>query len=208
MYSDAFGYNPQIPDNVRLIFMWLCQDVAALRNKWDFYVVLYGREENTGLLSDLAPASFQMIEESLRNDMTMAIGRLGDAAGSGRRENLSLAALVQGLSEPGAAADLLEDFKEVYRPVKHFRNKRVGHNDLNTKIKPQENLLPGIGRKHIDRIIELAEEILNLVYQRFVDGELCFEPLKIGGADDLIFWLEMAKEYETMKRNAWLGKTA
>ncbi len=103
---------------------------------------------------------------------------------------------------------MLKDFLEACKPVRRYRNKRVGHNDLNTTIKPHDNPLPGIGRKHIDRIVQLAEQILNLVYQRFVDVELFFKPAYIGGADALIFWLKVAKEHEATKRNALLGNAA
>jgi len=208
MSNDAFGYDPKLPDNIREVFMWLCQDVAALRNKWSLYLELFGDKENTELLSELARASFQIIEESLRDDMTMAICRLSDPPQSMRKDNLSLTTLVHRLGEPDNATELLKDFLEACEPVRQYRNKRVGHNDLNTTIKPQDNPLPGIGRKHIDRIVQLAERILNLVYQRFVNGELFFEPAHIGGADALIFWLKMAKEYETTKRNALLGNAA
>jgi hypothetical protein len=208
MSDDAFGYDIRLPDNIREIFMWLCQDVAALRNKWSFYIELFSGEENTGLLSELARASFQIIEESVRDDMTMAICRLSDPPQSMGKDNLSLTTLVQRLDKPGNASELLKDFLEACEPVRQYRNKHVGHNDLNTTIKPQDNPLPGIGRKHIDRIVQLAERILNVVYQFSVNSELFFEPAQIGGADALIFWLRMAKEYETKKRNGLLSDAA
>lgn len=208
MLNDAFGYDPRLPDNIREVFMWLCQDIASLRNKWSFYLELFGSKGNTELLSELARASFQIIEESLRDDMTMAICRLSDPPQSMGKNNLSLPTLVHRFGELDTAAELLKDFLGACEPVRQYRNKRIGHNDLNTTIRPQDNPLPGIGRKHIDRIVQLAEQILNGIYQRFVDGELFFKSAHIGGADALIFWLKMAKDYETTKSQTLLGNSA
>lgn len=199
MSSNAFGYDSRLPENIREVFMWLCQDVASLQNKWSFYLGLFSNRENTALLSDLARGSFQIVEESLRNDMTMAICRLSDPPRSMRKENLSLAAVVQQCDDIESVPELLKDFLGACEPVRLHRNKRVGHNDLNTAIKPQDNPLPGIGQSRIDRILELARVILNTIYQRYVDGELYFVPLQIGGTDDLIYWLKMAKEHQAEK---------
>jgi|SRR5271157_1864620 len=198
--NDPFGYVPNLPDNIREIFMWLCQDVASLRTKWRFYLELFGTNENAELLSELARASFQIIEESLRNDMTMAIYRLSDPPQSMRKDNLSLPALFQQMDELDNAPILLNDFLVACEAVRQYRNKRIGHNDLNTTIKPQDNPLPGIGREDIDRIVQLAEQILNTVYQRFDNGELFFDIVQMGGGDELTFWLKNAKEYATIKK--------
>lgn len=80
-YTSRFGYYPKLPEDIREVFMWLCQDVAALREKWDFYQELFDKG-NIDLLSELARASFQIFEESLRDDLTMSICRLSDPAKS------------------------------------------------------------------------------------------------------------------------------
>lgn len=207
MTSNAFGYDLRLREDIREIFTWLCQDIASLQTKWNLYLGLFSSQENAALLSDLAQSSFQIIEESLRNDMTMAICRLSDPAQLMGKDNLSLKALAQRCGEVDSVPELLKDFLDACKPVQQYRNKRVGHNDLNTTIKPRDNPLPGIGRHQIDRILELASVILNAVYQQFVDGELHFTPFQIGGADTLIHWLKMAKEYEAAK-NVALKKSA
>ena len=195
MSSNAFGYDSRLPEGIREVFMWLCQDVASLQSKWGFYLGLFSSQGNAALLSDLAQRSFQIIEESLRDDMTMAICRLSDPPQSMSKDNLSLKALVQQCDNVDSVAVLLKDFLDACEPVRQYRNKRVGHNDLNTRLKPRDNPLPGIGRGQIDRILQLASIILNTIYQRYVDGELYFAPFQIGGADDLIYWLKMVKEH-------------
>jgi len=202
MSNRDFGYDIRLPENIREVFMWLCQDVASLQRKWDSYLKLFSSQENTSLLSELAQGFFQVIEESLRNDMTMAICRLSDPPKSMGKDNLSLRTLVEQCDERARVSDLLKDFVVACESVRQYRNKRVGHNDLNTTIKPKENLLPGIDRNQIDTILQLAGDILNTIYQQFTDGELYFAPLQIGGVDDLIHWLEIAREHEETRRIA------
>jgi hypothetical protein len=195
-----FGYVPKLPDNIREIFMWLCQDVSSLRSKWKFYRELFGTKENVELFSDLARASFHIIQESLRNDMTMAICRLSDPPQSMGKNNLSFSALFQQLSELDNAPILLKDFQLGCKPVRQYRNKRVGHYDLNTRIKPQDNPLPGVGLNEFDQIVQLAEQVLNTVVKRFDNIELIFTIVQMGGGDELTFWLKTAKEYATIKK--------
>jgi len=71
---------------------------------------------------------------------------------------------------------LLEKFKSASEPVWVYRNKRVGHNDLNTMIKPHDNPLPGIGRTDIDTILQLVSSILNVILKHYGQGELSFKP--------------------------------
>jgi hypothetical protein len=54
MSKDAFGYDSRLPENIRDIFMCLCQEVACLHDKWSLYLGLFGDKNNTDLLSELA----------------------------------------------------------------------------------------------------------------------------------------------------------
>ena len=175
--------------------MWLCQDVASLQSKWDFYGELYGKEQNTNLVSELASWSFNIIEESLRNDITMAICRLSDPSKLLDKENLSLETLVKNCANIKGLDILLNDFQKACEPVSKHRNKQVGHNDLNTVIKPREYPLPGIHKDQIDLILNLATKILNSVIQNYENGELNFHTISHGGADTLIFWLKAGKDH-------------
>jgi len=194
MYKESFGYDLNVPENIRELLMWLCQDVASLYDKWDFYLELFSTKENTELLSELAVSSFQIIEESIRNDLIMMIGRLSDPS-NGKR-NLSIETLIQNCDKiESSEIELLKEFKEKCRPVRKLRHKFVAHNDLKSRIKPKDNPLPGIGLDQVKKIIHDAGTLLNLVYQKYVNAELGFDiPIQIGGAKDLLYWLKKAKE--------------
>ncbi len=195
--EDASGYDNRVPENIRETFMWLCQDVAALQSKWDFYLELYGKEENTALLSELASWSFNIVEESLRNDMTMAICRLSDPSVTLRKENLSLATLVENCFDVPGLDSRLAEFHAACEPVTTWRNKDVGHKDFSTVIHPRENPLPGINRSQIDQILVLASDILQRVCLYYTRGELNFHTISRGGADDLLFWLRAGQEHHS-----------
>jgi len=193
--KDAFGYSEKIPEDIREIFVWLCQDLASLQDKWRFYTDLFSSEENTSLLSEIALSSFRIIEESLRNDMTLAICRLSDPALSSGKANLSIRTLTQNYSTMEIIKNLENDFIIACQPIRELRNKNVGHNDLNTRIEPIDNPLPGIKKSQIFNIIDLAEKILKSIFEIYDrDSELGFSvPIQIGGDDDLIYWLKKAK---------------
>ncbi|MFH1932224.1 MAG: hypothetical protein ABIN18_11630 [Pseudomonadota bacterium] len=191
--QDAFGDSENLPENIREIFVWLCQDVASLRDKWDFYLGLYKDDETTALLSDCARSSFQIIEESLRADITMTICRLSDLPSTfKKKDNLSIPKLCSYFPQDESLKKNETAFLDACMPIRLLRNKQVGHNDLNTRIAPDKFPLLGISKTQIDEMIGLAESILNKIYHIYnPNSELGFGiPLHIGGAEDLINWLK------------------
>ena len=198
MLNDTFGYVPDLPEEIRADFAELSQDVAALQATWDLYLGLFSDQENVALLSDLALASFQIIEESLVADMTMSICRLSDPSKSRGKANLSFKALVQCCCDIPDTNTLLSSFQDACQPVRKWRNKRVAHNDLAVRINPHDNPLPDIPKSLIDKILQLAGDILNLILGRFADVELSFSPRVQGGSDALINCLKIA--YGSQKR--------
>ncbi len=192
-----FGYNEKLPEELRDIFIRLCQDVVSLNQKWQLYTGLFTDPDVTALLSGTARATFRVFEETLRNDMTMLIGRLCDPASSRRRrqKNISLRTLLEHEPAIPGLDKKVEDFIGLCKTVEQHRDKAVAHNDLRTFIRPHKYPLPGITRDQIDEIVRKAGEILNFVVAQYDDRELAFDALIApGGADHLIFWLRKARE--------------
>jgi hypothetical protein len=187
-----FGYSENIPEELRGAIMQLCNDVAMLRHKWASYLDLYGSQEHTALLSDVAPAFFQLIDEALRNDIIMGICRLSDPGHTLSTENLSLATLVARCNAVPNALALLTAFQSAAGCVRLYRNRRVAHNDLNARIRPHEDPLPEIERRQIDEIIRLATSTLKAVYEHYCKTDLPFEPIDRGGVRDLVDRLRRA----------------
>lgn len=190
MTSDRFGYNQRIPGQYRDLFAELCQDLLRLHAVWKFYRGLFGTDEETvNLLNDCAPAAFYFVQQTLMRDLVMAISRLNDPPKSSGKANLSLEALVEKSRQDAPGVDqLLEDFRNACKPLKHYRNKRVGHRDLNVALQAQSNASLGFSRSDISKIIDIAGEILNTVYQAHIDGELYFDGAQAGSraAQELI----------------------
>ena len=62
---------PNFPEGVRDIFEDVWQDIAFLHSKWNLYLDLFANLESIMVLNRTTPSAFQLIEESLRVDMTM-----------------------------------------------------------------------------------------------------------------------------------------
>jgi len=198
-----FGYAPELPEDVRPVFQNLCQDLASLHGKWRFYLELFSDRDTVGLLNNVAMASFQMLEESLRSDITMSICRLCDPAKSCGQNNLSINVLVEKFSKVPGLSQLWDDFQRQCEPVRQYRNKRIGHNDLSAALQPHDNPLPNVTRPTIDSILSEATKLVNQVYRfhTHTNGELCFEPFDSGGGKDLVFWLKSAWNRDQEERS-------
>ena len=190
MAKDDFGHVDSLPEEIRDIFMWLSQEVANLTQKWRFYLDLFGRPESSSVLERASSVGFRIMEESLRIDMTMTICRLADRVNGGRNDNLSFAKLADYYVSDSGLQAAVKRFADACEPVVKSRNKRVGHNDLSTKLRPHESMLPAFGRIEIDLIITSAKEALNYVSQTKADHTLMFDMMETGG-ERLVHWLRV-----------------
>jgi hypothetical protein len=193
--SEPFGYSESIPEEIREIYMWLCQDVASLHAKWRLYKGLYSAPDITELLTRIAKHTFVTIEESLRDDMTMCICLLSDPTSLGGHENVSFKALADSNLIRGDISQLINEFVILCNPVVLHRNKRIAHNDKNTLLKPKENILPGLTRSLIEEIVEKAGAILNLVIQQYENSENEYETMDPGTVEEFVYWLKAAEVY-------------
>lgn len=203
----TFGYNENVPEAIRDIFMMLCQDVVSLARIWRLYLGLFSDVETAELLSKMARETFHLVEEALRNNMAISIARLCDPARSCGHECISFRALAERAPQLDELKQKVDAFVELCAPIEALRNKRLAHNDLGTMIRPLDNPLPGIDRSLIDRIVADAGELLNYVVSKFDDAQLVFELTAVGGAEHLIYWLRLAKECDKERRDRAIGKT-
>ncbi|MFC2065068.1 hypothetical protein ACFLXB_08235 [Chloroflexota bacterium] len=185
-YINKFGYFEEIPEDFRKVFMWLCQDIASLKQKWETYLGLFSTTDATDILSDSASGIFQMFEETLRNDITMLICRLSDPPETSGHKNLSMSFLLNEVGVNKEITHYFTRFEEACEGIRTIRHKNVGHNDLETRLKPIDNPLPNINRKHIDLTIYLAEQLLNKVVNIYCEVELNFSLSYRGGPDHLL----------------------
>jgi hypothetical protein len=181
-----------MPEEVRAICAGLCRDVAALQLKWDTYLGLHACPEVAGLFSDTAPAFFHVVTESLRSDIVQSICRLGDPSRSLGPDNPSLATLVARCADVPRVEDLLTAFQAACGPIRRHRHRHLGHEDLDERIRPREDLLPDVGRARIDEILLLAGGILKAIYRYDSAGDPDLRPAPVGGVEELILRLRLA----------------
>ncbi len=172
-----------------------------LHSKWDTYFTLFGPTGDAGVIFSMVDGFLRTIEDSLRADMTMTICRLSDPVKSMGKDNLSFSRLPQLFPQILDLAARIEVFNGACEPCRRHRNKLLAHNDLNTRLKPMENPLPGIGRADIEQILSLAADVLNHVLGHFGSIDLRFVPFQIGGAKELVYFLKAARDSLNPLRN-------
>lgn len=188
-YEGKFGHIENLPEEVRESFMWLAQDVVALHRKWDFYLGLFGKKENFAVISHL-PQPFNIIEESMRTDITMLIGRLSDGAKFGKDDNISFRTLQEFYPRDDALKQLVTDFVSNCDPIIKNRHKLVAHTDKMAKLSPEQAMIPQINKSDIDTINEKAQAIINHVAWTYAKQEYGFGWEGDGQADALIYWIQ------------------
>ena len=194
--TDAtFGNLPGLPADIGEVYIWLCQDVVALNQKWDFYQGLFGKPENFAVF-DLAPLAFRITEESVKNDIIMSIGRLGDPAGSGDRANLNFATLADFYAADDTLKGLAEKFQAACASLRTHRNKFVGHSDLNAHLNPDDFPILQLGKDDIDSAINAAEAVLRHIAMRYGGTDIGFGKgmFTTTSSDALLYWLRRAWE--------------
>jgi hypothetical protein len=210
MSKQVFGYFPEIPEEeLRSIVQLLCQDLASLNAKWHLYLDLFAEKEDVAVLNNTAMGAFQIIEESLRSDMAISIGRLCDPPELWGHQNLSLQKLAEQAKHIQGLVQLLDNFLTISKPVRDYRNKRIAHNDLKANLEPHDNPLPNITRKTIDDILKIGNEILNHILKFYkTETAIDFEStIVFGSGNKLIKWLKRAwRIYEEEQKALTKGK--
>jgi hypothetical protein len=184
-----------MPEEIRTMGAGLCRDIAALQLKWDTYLGLFASPAIAALLSDTAPAFFQVVGESLRNDIVQSICRLGDPSRALGPDNPSLATLVARCPDVPRVEDLLTAFQAACGPVRRYRHRHLGHLDPAARIQPREDLLPDVSRDQIGEILLLAGGILKAADRYYSAGEPELRPAPVGGVEELISQLGPGRGY-------------
>lgn len=195
------GYNSQVPDKIREMIPILYDDVIRLHSVCDFYFSLFATEDNVGLMSEMALASFSIIEQSLRTDIVVTICRLADREKVSGHKTISFTAMQAECNTPGVEP-LLTQFRDACASVKLYRNKHIGHNDREAKLEPAGEPIILLGKPTFDRILSLAGDLINTVYQHYTNSQLGVRAWQYGGADELLRCLSVARDKDNRDRNS------
>jgi AbiU2 len=194
-----------MPSDVAVMFAELADDLTNLHGKMGLYDDLFVNQADIAVLNDTAVGAFIFLEESLRHDMTMAIGRLADSEKLGNNQNLSLATLVAkiGALDPalhGSLKTQLVAINELCKPIIHLRHKSIGHNDLNATLNPATNPLPRMKHSEIIEILDAFKAIMNSIDVHFTGKTTHYNPFMVGSGKDLVCMLNLGLTAAREKR--------
>lgn len=174
--------DPRYPKEIHALWKTLDKEITWLHGRWIIYRQLFGTsKERVDLLNESAGTFFNMLQDVLLHDVQLSLSKLGDSAGTGSRENMTLKALHQMLVAAGEskAADgmnaSLQKFAEACVKIRHRRNKWIAHFDRTIML--NEDIIPRMGpsREEIEVAMEALRETMNAVSVHYTETTIAYE---------------------------------
>lgn len=143
----------------------LDQLVVNLNIRWKLYRDLFQSEEQIGIFSESGPGVWEVLHECTLDAIFMEISRLMDPSASCGHTNLSFEYVLQDVPRTGFTAKLdnqLAEAKELYvESIKPWRDRRLGHNDLDTLA--GKKALPDVPYSQINDIMDKINKIAKCI---------------------------------------------
>jgi hypothetical protein len=113
-------------------FHHCCQEFWRVQSNWDRYETLFGSKERVDLLNSSSGQFWRAIQDMLHEHVLLGICRLTDPADSRKRQNLSVAQLLKldPTEDKKGLADRVHAATKRTKFARTWRDKRIGHNDL------------------------------------------------------------------------------
>jgi len=161
------------------LFNVLWQELAWLYEKWEQYLVLYGKKPSRiDLLNRAAPLFFRIIQDVLWEDIVLHIARLTDPPQSGGKANLTIRRipnLVDDADTAQALRELINIAIQSSEFCRDWRNRHIAHRDLNLVLEKDIVPLKPATRKKLKDALDSIAEVLNAVSQHYTDSETIFD---------------------------------
>ncbi|MGJ0490378.1 hypothetical protein [Methylobacter sp.] len=196
----------RFPKAVRELWASLSADVVWLHGRWIIYRQLFGtNKERVELLNESAGTVTWILQNLLLHDVQLSLSKIGDPAGGGGRQNLTLRRLQLALKDAGEheVADkmepLLAAFESSCEKVRHRRNKWIAHNDLLTKLSARATPLAGPSRDEIEGALVALREVMNCVELHYTESQTAYEHFVMNeDGEHLVAALARAKRYREL----------
>ena len=204
------GKFPPLPKYIADQFKRLSTDLSLVSAHWILYKQLFAHsEKRCKLLGRAAPAFFEFLFHTLRDEVFMALCRFADPPTTLGKENLSFDQVMSILQKEELDENMrkelrakLASFKEQCEPLKPHRDKRLAHRDLLVSVASSEGLFPGVTIHMVDDALATASDYLNTIEKHFSDSSTAYEYfVMLGDADTLVYHLAEAMRYEELKRS-------
>lgn len=198
----------EMPTELAEVYDALKQDVSLLHVKWEVFNQLYATSERTvELLNESAPSFFRICQDMLIDDILLTISRLTDPHQTFNRDNLSMERLVAYVDE-FKYADLRDEIEQLLIEAKskcsfarEFRNRRIAHTDLSTRLQAETNPIPAFTKQQIKEALSVLRALMNKIGTYFEDTDVLYEQVLMpGDGNSLIARLRDARVYRRQKR--------
>jgi hypothetical protein len=145
------------------------------------------------LLNRTAPGFFAWTQQALFDDMIVSLLRMLDRPSTGQ-SNLVLQRLLDSLS-PEVKATLEPELKysldcanSTAQTLRHHRNKRIAHQDLNILLSIDNAQLEPTSCAKIRETLEHIEAFLGTIYTHFTNDHFLWGMPDIHGGSASLFW--------------------
>jgi hypothetical protein len=174
--------DPRYPRQIHTLWTTLDREITWLHGRWIIYRQLFGtNKERVELLNESAGTFFNVLQDVLLHDVQLSLSKLGDPAGSGSRENMTLEALHQVLQASGEmlVADKMkasmQKFETACVKIRHRRNKWIAHFDRSTML--NDDVIPRMGpsREEIENALEALREAMNCISLHYAETTIGYE---------------------------------
>ena len=186
-----------LPQELSSQFLPLFKDIFWLGMKWHEYTTLFGEESNFELLHRTASYLFQIIDDTMWDDMILHLSRLVGPKKSMGKENLTIRRmpeLIQDLVLRNEIQGLVDSCQLHCTFVTDHRNKRLAHYDLEVATQNMEARLTGVSRVKMRRAVESLQSIMQKIYAHYANVHFDFDTsLRTDNAEALIRALDRAE---------------
>ena len=174
--------DPRYPKEIHALWVTLDKEITWLHGRWIIYRQLYGTSrERVELLNKSAGTFFNILHDVLLHDVQLSLSKIGDPAGSGSRQNMTLDALHKDLLSAGesTAADKMnasvQKFADACGTIRHRRNKWIAHFDRFTML--NQDIVPRMrpSREEIEIALGALREAMNCVSVHYTDTTIGYE---------------------------------
>jgi AbiU2 len=177
----------------------LSRSITFLHLKWKLFRALYGTSrERIDLLNRTAPAFFAYLDQIMFHDVVLAITRLTDPPGTGKRKNACLARLIMLLAPHVGAAELagwrseLSLLNAAVQPLREARNRYLAHDDLPSALNHHPRSMPGASRAQVETMLQRIRGLFESIEEKFCGSHTPHEFVDAQGGEQLIASLERA----------------
>lgn len=185
-------YTQSLGSEFGSIFYYAHQEWCNLWIIWHQFENLFGRnKERVNLLNKTGGKFFACVDDVFFEATVLAVCRLSDPKQSMGKENLTVMKFIDFMDTPARKAkmqDLLNEVKTKTEFHRDWRNRRIGHNDLDLKISKAKPLIPAT-RRGMNEAIAALYDVFHYVSVEFRNSDTVDFVITDDGEKHMLYYL-------------------